>query len=224
GTWQFTAARLLERPINDEPLIHDRIDDIESFFHLTNWLALRYTPHSIDGSDLAESLRKNFEDSYVNSATGRTHISSHKRLNIVSGDLVHRPRFANKGVFRVLFRMQVILSKRYALAPPEDEDDDDPEQEEKIEQPRLKELGTPLDDPQWLPNLLTSLLDNPKIDWEFQSGFVNHRLIFPLKYTVAIKEKRKTDRTFNSEGSRKSLRLSQQSSPHGSRIELDESD
>ncbi|KAG6815069.1 hypothetical protein H0H93_011068 [Arthromyces matolae] len=172
----------------------------------------------MDGSDLAQSLRKNFEDSYVNLATGRTHISSHKRLNIVSGDLVHRPRFANKGVLRVLFRMQVVLSKRYALALPEDEDDDDPEQ---VEQPQLKELGTPLDDPQWLPSLLTSLLDNSKIDWEFQSGFVNHNLIFPLKYTVAIKEKRKTDRTFISEGFRKSPRLSYQSSPHDTQSEQD---
>ncbi|KAG6815248.1 hypothetical protein H0H93_010456, partial [Arthromyces matolae] len=64
GTWQFTAARLLERPRNNEPLIHNRIDDVESFFHLTNWLALRYTPHSLDGSELAQALRENFEDSY----------------------------------------------------------------------------------------------------------------------------------------------------------------
>ncbi|KAG6846614.1 hypothetical protein H0H93_012834, partial [Arthromyces matolae] len=166
GTWQFTAARLLERPRNNEPLIHNRIDDVESFFHLTNWLALRYTPHSLDGSELAQALRENFEDSYVHLGTGRTHISSHKRKNMISGDLVLGPRFTNEGIATVLRSMQKRLSHRYAMHLSVMPRNPTAQKEYLQDQEALKEALRPLDDPRWLPDLLTDYLDDSDIDWE----------------------------------------------------------
>ncbi|KAG6853892.1 hypothetical protein C0991_000357 [Blastosporella zonata] len=37
GTWQSIAVRLLEEPEDGDPLVENRIDDVESFFHLAGW-------------------------------------------------------------------------------------------------------------------------------------------------------------------------------------------
>ncbi|KAG6883867.1 hypothetical protein C0993_003264 [Termitomyces sp. T159_Od127] len=39
GTWKFLAIRLLEST-DEEPVIQNRIDDVESFYHLILWMAL----------------------------------------------------------------------------------------------------------------------------------------------------------------------------------------
>ncbi|KAG6847890.1 hypothetical protein H0H93_005177 [Arthromyces matolae] len=176
GTWQFTAARLLERPRNKEPLIHNRVDDVESFFHVTHWLALRFTPHSMDGSDLAQSLHENFDNSYVHpgiTASGHVYLTKQRASNLVSGALVSGPGFLNQGIDEVLYSMHLVLCQRYkivkarmrALRPFQWDREE-----------HVKALRN-LDDPHWLPTLLTDHLDDHEIDWESNSGFVKHTLV-----------------------------------------------
>ncbi len=54
------AARLL----HGQAVQHEREDDLESFYHVLNWMALRYTSHSMNTEDLAHNLKRIFNDSY----------------------------------------------------------------------------------------------------------------------------------------------------------------
>ncbi|KAG6901083.1 hypothetical protein C0995_001118 [Termitomyces sp. Mi166 len=69
GTWQFLAIRLLE-PNQGESVVQDRIDDVESFYHLLLWMALRYTAHTLTSRNLTVLLHQNFDASYQDPETG----------------------------------------------------------------------------------------------------------------------------------------------------------
>ncbi|KAG6818893.1 hypothetical protein H0H93_000543 [Arthromyces matolae] len=175
GTWQFTAARLLQRPRNKEPLIHDRIDDVESFFHVTNWLALRYTAHFLNGVELAQSLHQTFDSSYVNLETGRTYATHQRSTNLVSGLLLSHPRFANSGIRTVLLSIHLVLHHRYKPLEPAPHTPLLHKQYMRAKDDKEEALRT-LDDPNWLSTLLTEFLDNSEIDWESNGGRVDHKL------------------------------------------------
>ncbi|KAG6807461.1 hypothetical protein H0H92_007369 [Tricholoma furcatifolium] len=213
GTWQFTAARLLANRSDKVPLVHERVDDVESFFHVTHWISLRYTAHSMEGHALAQSLYQNFDNSHINPATGQSYVSMHRASNLVSGLLVSEPAFKNAGILRALYNMRRVLGHRYMPLPPTPETPE--EQEEYRFQKEVQEKGLRLlNDPQWLPTyLLTGYLNAPHTDWNSNSGFVNHTLVLPTKYTMLTKPKRKTESSYHSEGSRKSARLSNKSTP-----------
>uniref|UniRef100_A0A0W0GAK3 Fungal-type protein kinase domain-containing protein n=1 Tax=Moniliophthora roreri TaxID=221103 RepID=A0A0W0GAK3_MONRR len=45
GTWQFMSAKLLSKPPGT--VEHERVDDLESFFHVLCWITLIYGPHGL---------------------------------------------------------------------------------------------------------------------------------------------------------------------------------
>ncbi|KAG6863549.1 hypothetical protein C0993_011131, partial [Termitomyces sp. T159_Od127] len=72
-----------------------------------------------------------------------------------------------------------------------------------------------LDDPEWLPNILTRSLQNPNIDWETKGDRVKHALAKFSKFVSILK--RKTESSLHSEGPRKASRTSGQSTPQDNR-------
>ncbi|KAF8489216.1 hypothetical protein BU17DRAFT_72758 [Hysterangium stoloniferum] len=69
GNWQFMSARLLVVPTpGQQPAIPDRADDLESFFYVLVWIALRYTKHGFFKSALTDMLHAAFDHHYLDPA------------------------------------------------------------------------------------------------------------------------------------------------------------
>ncbi|KAF9259838.1 hypothetical protein L218DRAFT_933262 [Marasmius fiardii PR-910] len=60
GTWQFMSARLL-RAKPGENVTHTIADDLESFFHVTCWIALKHTQHGLEDFEVISLLRGIFD-------------------------------------------------------------------------------------------------------------------------------------------------------------------
>ncbi|KAF8490689.1 hypothetical protein BU17DRAFT_104127 [Hysterangium stoloniferum] len=72
GTWQFMSARLLVVPTpGQQPAIPDRADDLESFFYVLVWIALRYTKHGFFKSALTDMLHAAFDHHYLEPCRSR---------------------------------------------------------------------------------------------------------------------------------------------------------
>ncbi|KAG6898036.1 hypothetical protein C0993_007143 [Termitomyces sp. T159_Od127] len=208
GTWQFLAIRLFDTT-NKEPVIQNRIDDVESFYHLILWMALRYTDHTLDSLKLTTQLHDNFDASYWDS-DGRPLIGNARKPNIKSGDLIAEAKFGHDGIKTTLQRMH------YASEHGEHTAEENERKEAEVK--KASGLKT-LDDPQWLSDLLTSCLQDEELDWDTNSARVKHALAKFSKF-VSIQGKRKTESIMHSEGPRKASRKSGQSTPQDNRSGL----
>ncbi|KAH0579348.1 hypothetical protein J132_10303 [Termitomyces sp. J132] len=169
GTWQFLSIRSVQMNETGKPLTQDRIDDVESVYHLMLWMALRYTAHELKSTALTYMLGENFDpidkDPHV------------RRSNMESGVLNGEARFSNHGIRTVLRRMRFVLCQRYIDPQSVFEDDKEFEAQRKAAEVEKTEALKALDDCNWLPNLLNAALDDDKIDWECNKGHVNHVLV-----------------------------------------------
>ncbi|KNZ77510.1 hypothetical protein J132_05258 [Termitomyces sp. J132] len=177
GTWQFLAIRLVQPNETGKPLIQDRIDDVESFYHVFLWMALRYTAHELNSAMLAHRLHENFDAMYKDPETGEADIGTARSSNIMSGYLSLKARFANDGILTVLRRMQVILSQRYNDPEEYFRNDKKFEAERKAAKVKKAEGLKALEDSNWLPNLLNEVLDDEMIDWVTNETRVDHLLV-----------------------------------------------
>ena len=57
GTWAFQSLHLSNRRKNDEPKpVHDRLDDLESFYHVLFWVSLQHAQHGLSPADLYDFI------------------------------------------------------------------------------------------------------------------------------------------------------------------------
>ena len=178
GTWQFTAVRVLR----DERLVPNRIDGVESFFHLLTWMALRYTAHAMDNTQLVISLRLNF-DAFFRDVEGRRSATTLRTGGLWNfEDLIFKDaRFGNEGIFVVLKRMFRVLLQRYTrpeerLCGVRSESNQRLQEFVRMEQTEKEMALQSLDDPRWLPDLLDKLLWDERIDWETNENRTEHEL------------------------------------------------
>ncbi|KAG6815694.1 hypothetical protein H0H87_012192, partial [Tephrocybe sp. NHM501043] len=185
GTWQFIAVRLLEQPESgDEPLIQNRVDDVESFFHLAMWMALRYTSHGLTGIHLGRVLDDNFDAAYRDPETDLVYIPQTRRLSMMTGHLIRKAEFFNPGISNVLWALQDILCERYSFYEQPDVSDGMEDLAERLDawrlaQKRKANVLKKLEDPLWLPNLLNAQLNNKSISWETDAKRQINPLITP---------------------------------------------
>ena len=96
---QFVVACLLMSELNQSA--HNREDNLESFLHVLNWMALRYTSHTLDSHMLTYDLQRIYDSSYKlpdgRAAGGRT-----KSDALLSGHSVKGARFQNLPLVRLL--------------------------------------------------------------------------------------------------------------------------
>ncbi|KAG5332065.1 hypothetical protein C0989_007265 [Termitomyces sp. Mn162] len=217
GTWQFLAIRLVQPKEIEKPLIQDRIDDVESFYHVFLWLALRYTAHELDSEMLTARLHENFDAMYKNPKTGKPYIGTARRANLKSGDLNDEACFANGGIQEVLLRMRHVLYQRYIDPKYTFGNSKDLEADRKAAEVKKVAGLKALEDSNWLPNLLNRILDDETVDWVTNEARVDH-VLGKLPNYVSRMPKRKTESSLHSEGSRKAARKSGNATPHNRSI------
>ncbi|KAG5732696.1 hypothetical protein E4T56_gene16808 [Termitomyces sp. T112] len=186
GTWQFLAIRLVQPNETGKPLIQDRIDDVESFYHVFLWMALRYTAHKLNSAMLTTRLHENFDVMYKDPKTGERYIGSARSSNMISGYLNDEAGFANGGIQEVLLQMRHVLYQRYIDPEYAFGNSRELEAERKAAKVKKVEGLKALEDFNWLPNLLNEVIDDDLDDWVTNEARVDHILGKPPKYVSRI--------------------------------------
>ena len=114
GTWQFAAARLLLETGDTSP--HNRADDLESFYHVLNWMALRYTSHSFSSQKLTSELQRIFDYTY-RSPDGRAAGGQSKMSEILSGASNRLAAFTNQPLAQLLETIRNLVAIQYQDEP-----------------------------------------------------------------------------------------------------------
>ncbi len=165
GTWQFAAARLLLGNSNEPP--HNREDDLESFYHILNWMALRHTSHSLNSQTLTSELQRIFDYSYRlqggTAAGGRA-----KRDALLSGGTNKEAKFQNLLLAKLLETIRKLVAIRY-----QDEPDSEAEQ---VDINRYQSLVNRLSKRHEFTSLFTKALTRDQ-DWDANGAKVNHKLV-----------------------------------------------
>ena len=66
GTWAFLSLRLSKRPKKDQDqLVHGRVDDLESFYHVLFWVSLQYARHGLNPVNLYDDLNRLFDHALI---------------------------------------------------------------------------------------------------------------------------------------------------------------
>ncbi|KAF8498372.1 hypothetical protein BU17DRAFT_72339 [Hysterangium stoloniferum] len=108
GTWQFMAARLLVIPTDGElPVIPDRADDLESFFYVIVWIALRCTEHSFVQA---------FDDHYLD-PQGAAKGGDRKKVEVCFSDPFQVSRLFNVSLRELIKTLAKTFAVRYEEAP-----------------------------------------------------------------------------------------------------------
>jgi hypothetical protein len=114
GTWQFAAARLLLG--NDHEPPHNREDDLESFYYVLNWMALRYSSHSLNSQRLTSELQRIFDYSY-RSQSGTAAGGQAKLAEVLSGASNKLATFKNRPLAKLLEAIRKVIAIRYQDEP-----------------------------------------------------------------------------------------------------------
>ncbi|TFK67806.1 hypothetical protein BDN72DRAFT_822011 [Pluteus cervinus] len=150
GTWYFLAARLMDKDLAPER--QDRIDDIESFFHVLVYIATHYTRHQMDPTELFNFvevyfLQMTIIDGEEYGGMGKTHFFTHRGQRFFQR-LQHQP------LQDLLRELVEPLAARYDLHPRSNKDRDIAKDGKEEKNP----LQT-LEDPFWFSKTLTRALE-----------------------------------------------------------------
>ncbi|KAH9486262.1 hypothetical protein JR316_0000326 [Psilocybe cubensis] len=114
GTWQFISYRLVAPRKVDEPMpIPTKEDDLESFWHVLFWVAMRHAEHGQPISEI-KSIMKNVYDNrqYTEAGISCPETKYDKLLNPLT---VRKQIFASRPLETILEEFQQIISSRYQL-------------------------------------------------------------------------------------------------------------
>lgn len=150
GTWQFIAARLLL----NRGLVHEREDDLESFYHVLHWVALRFTCHELKPHTLGHQLRSLFDESFRD-MDGHPVGRYVKRSELISGSTNKDANFKNKGLAILLQTVRRVVMVRY-------QDFELDEEEESRRQRRKQQLS----EREGLTALFTAVLQRDDQLWD----------------------------------------------------------
>ena len=161
GTWQFAAARLL---LGNNGPPHNREDDLESFYHVVNWMALRYTSHSLVSPMLTIELQQIFDYSYR--LPGGTAVGGGAKLNaLLSGGTNKRAKFQSLPLAKLLEAIRKLVAVRY---------NDNPDSEaEQVDIDRYHSLVNRLSQRHEFTSLFTKALTSDQ-DWDAK---IDHKLV-----------------------------------------------
>ena len=177
GTWQFAAARLLLSKPNQSP--HNREDDLESFYHVLNWMALRYTSHTLNSQPLTSELQRIFDYSY-RSENGRAEGGRAKRDALSNGYTNEEANFQNLPLAMLLENIRILVAVRYQTKPKSDAERS--EIDRSMNKLRKREEFT---------SLFAEALMNDQ-DWDANGARVDHQLV---NLDARTEKKRKSDIT-----------------------------
>jgi hypothetical protein len=107
------AARLtIENEPGTPPLIPNREDDMESFWHVLLWIALRHCDHRMSGMKLADTLGSLFDHKYIGE-TGQAYSGGSKEDSLKSRSHMRQMELASKVLHTILVNTAQVLAIRY---------------------------------------------------------------------------------------------------------------
>jgi cell fate (sporulation/competence/biofilm development) regulator YlbF (YheA/YmcA/DUF963 family) len=107
------AARLtIENEPGTPPLIPNREDDMESFWHVLLWIALRHCDYCMSGMKLADALGSLFDHKYIGE-TGQAYSGGSKEDSLKSRSHITQMKLASKVLHRILVDTAEVLATRY---------------------------------------------------------------------------------------------------------------
>jgi len=229
------AARLIIVNQPGTPLpIPNRDDDLESFWHVLLWVALRRCDHKLPSSNIVASLRNLFDDMYADE-TGQKKGGGNKRSLLTSQSLFVDMKLGNRLLHRIFVATATILAARYP------ESDEKEAQLIKVgeiwkmvqsENPHLLELSElnkavkyrildiedtlddvypiwkgrrTLQDVRWAERIFEQALNDPMADWDTGADNIDRAL--PRNASQARKRKRESEIN-NADYSKKQQKLS----------------
>ena len=229
------AARLIIVNQPGTPLpIPNRDDDLESFWHVLLWVALRRCDHKLPSSNIVASLRNLFDDMYADE-TGQKKGGGNKRSLLTSQSLFVDMALGSPVLEVILVTVATILAARY---PGSNMEEAQLTKVEKIwtmvqfENPHLQEpseletlltnriasvdrtLGRvryvwddrrTLQDVHWMEKIFEQALNDPTADWG--TGIANIDRALPRNAAQARKRKRESEIN-NADHSKKQQKLS----------------
>jgi hypothetical protein len=111
------AARLLVVPNPGQlPAVPDRADDLESFFYVLVWIALRHTDHSFVKGALTKMLHAVFDDYYLD-PHGAAKGGDRKKAEVQTSDPFQISRLFNVPLKELIETLAITFAVRYERAP-----------------------------------------------------------------------------------------------------------
>jgi hypothetical protein len=110
------SAKLLMSP---EPLLHTLADDLESFLHVLNWVALRYMCHGLTADALTKMLRDMYDYSWHN--RDGTSVGGDYKENFLSKSKILQVELEDQNIHTLLGELTTTMAFCYARQPLEEE-------------------------------------------------------------------------------------------------------
>ena len=112
GTWAFQSLRIAQEPENDLVEVpHNRLDNLESFYHLLFWVSLQHAPHKLTPERFDKMLTSLFDDAAFIGA--QPYSVSYRRAHMVSTASLDQAEFQNPPLRRLLLRISASFVPLY---------------------------------------------------------------------------------------------------------------
>ncbi len=154
---------------NDHEPLHNREDNLESFYHVLTWMALRHSSHSLNSQMLTSDLQRIFDYSY-RSQGGTAAGGQSKLAEVVSGVSNKFATFKNRPLAKLLEAIRKVVAIRY-----QDEPDGEAEQAGIDRYPSLVNQ-LPKVKRHEFTSLFAKALTSDQ-DWDANGAKVDHKLV-----------------------------------------------
>ena len=200
------AARLIIVHQPGTPLpIPNREDDLESFWHVLLWVAIRRCDHKLPSSNIVASLRNLFDDMYTDE-TGQTKGGDYKLELLNSQKLIKNMALGSPVLEVILVTVAKILAARYpgsnmeeaqlikvgkiwTMVQSENPHLQEPSDLETLLTNRIASIDRTLgrvryvwddrrtlQDVQWMENIFEQALNDPMADWDTGADNIDRAL------------------------------------------------
>ena len=119
GTWGFQSLRLSRWPNDDDPpVVQNRLDDLESFYHVLFWISLQHARHELHPVELHDQLTRLFHHALIiDDMPYSTFIKDSHMTSTIS---IARAKFQNPPLRKLLLIISMTFAPLYT-SPPEDD-------------------------------------------------------------------------------------------------------
>ena len=116
GTWAFQSLRLSRRPKNIQAqLVHGRVDDLESFYHVLFWVSLQHARHALNSVELYDVLTRLFDHALIDGGKAYSNLS--KVVHMKSNMMLEEVDFQNLPLLELLFKLSAAFQVLYVSPP-----------------------------------------------------------------------------------------------------------
>ena len=229
----MAAQLILNRQAGMPPPIPNRDDDLESFWHVLLWVALRHCDHQLDSTDIVDLLGSLFDHMYIG-GTGKMAGGRAKRDSLetrssikdmeLRSNILHEilentakplaTRYSSAKELNVILEVQRMWEKVGKENPTSDKNSLRIELGHRIIQTDNTSLfngytswidsRTMKDDARWMENIFENALNDPTVDWNTGSANIQRTLPRP---SASRATKRKSDSNIDERKAKKTSNL-----------------